>query len=114
MAKQLIVMRVAKGPGGDNNVSFLMWLAVASGREVPIPGAVSQWTGASAAENTAIAAGQVIEEPYSIQYPVTMTKAQIEADLVSRFTARQAQIAALPNPNQFFGVFFDSATGWSA
>jgi hypothetical protein len=115
MAKQIVVQRVVSGPGGDNAVTFVLWLAVAAGREVPIAGGVSAWAGASTAENTAIAAGQVIEESYQIQYPVAMTKAQIQTDLLSRFTARQAQITARVNPNVYFGVYYDpAATGWSA
>jgi hypothetical protein len=114
MAKQVIILRVERGPGGDNNVNYLMWLAVAASRETPITGAVSAWAGASTAENTAIAAGQVIEEPYSSQYPTSMTKAQVQAALLAQFNARQAVITARPNPNLFFGVFFDSVSGWSA
>jgi hypothetical protein len=114
MAKQIIVQRIEKGPGGDNNVGVVAWFAVAAGREIPIANAVSVWPGASVAENAAIAAGQVIEESYSAQYTLTTTKAQIQADLVAKFNARQAQITARPNPNLFFGVFFDSVTGWSA
>lgn len=114
MAKQIIVQRIEKGPGGDNNIGVVGWFAVAAGREVPIANAVSVWTGASPSENAAIAAGQVIEEAYSAQYPITMTKAQIQADLVAKFNARQAVITARPNPNLFFGTFFDSVSGWSA
>lgn len=114
MAKQIIVQRIEKGPGGDNNVGVVAWFAVAAGREIPIANAVSIWSGASASENAAIAAGQVIEESYSAQYTLTTTKSQIQADLVAKFNARQAVITARPNPNLFFGVFFDSVTGWSA
>lgn len=111
MAKQIIIQRVGKGPGGDDNVSYLFWLAVVSGREVPMAGAVSAWGGASGAENTAIAAGSVIEEAYSRQYPVAATMPQIRADLLARFTARQAEVAALPDPNKYNGRFYDPSTG---
>lgn len=114
MAKEVVVLRTFLGPGGDRNVNFLLWLSVPAGSEIPIPGGTSDWAGASAAENTAIANGQILEEVYSTQYPQTMTVAQIKADLVSRYNARQAQVTARPNPNQFYGVFFDSVSGWSA
>jgi hypothetical protein len=115
MAKEIIILRVTTGPGGDTNVGLAAWFAVAAGREIPPTRTVtSAWPDASAAEVAAIQAGQVIEEVYSFQYPVTFTKAQIQTDLVSKWNARAAQIAARPNPNQFFGVFFDSVSGWSA
>lgn len=111
MAKQIIILRVTKGPGGDDNVSYLFWLAVASGREVPGVNPTSAWSGASLLENTAIANGSVIEEPYSRQYPVSATATQIRNDLVAKFNARQAEIAALPDPNKYNGRFYDPATG---
>lgn len=114
MAKQIIVLVTGKGPGGDTLVNWLFWLAVAAGRELPLPGAVSAWTGASVAENAAIAAGTVIEVAHAAQYPANFTKSQIEAKLSAQFTTEQAALTAAPNPMQFFGVFFDSVTGWSA
>lgn len=111
MAKQIIILRVTKGPGGDDNVSYLFWLAVASGREVPGVNPTSAWSGASLLENTAIANGSVIEESYSTQYPLAATIAQIRNDLLSKFTARQTVITALPDPNKYNGRFYDPATG---
>ena len=34
------------------------------------------------------------------------------ADLVSRYNARAAVIAAIPNPNQWYGVYYDGT--WRA
>src|SRR5712664_4038151 len=101
MAKQIIVLRVGKGPGGDLDINYLFWLAIPVGQEILIPNAASAWTGASAAENTALANGTVIEEAYETQVPSGTTKATIQTGLVTRFNARQAQINARQNPNQY-------------
>jgi hypothetical protein len=113
MAKQIIVLRTNVGPGGDTNVNVLGWYAVTTQKAVPIVNGVSIWSGASGPENAAIAAGTVVEEAYQIQYPSTYSTAQIKADLISKWTARQSAITAQPNPNAYFGIFFDSSTGWS-
>lgn len=126
MSKEIIVLEVSKPNGSDLNVHWLFWLYPVSGREVPLPvqhnndGSVSAtpiysiWRGASTADQAALGSGTTIEEEYSAQYPAGSTKAQIQADLVSKYNARAAQLASQQNPNQFYGVFFDSATGWSA
>jgi len=116
MAKEIIALRVRPGSGSTNiDVTWLFWLAVPAGQEIALPvGAASVWPGASAAENAAIQAGQVIEEQHGAQWPAGTPAATIKAALVSAFTARQAIVNGQPNPNQYFGVFFDSVTGWSA
>jgi hypothetical protein len=115
MAKQIIIQRVAKGPGGDLDIQYLFWLAVPTGQEIPLAATVtSAWTGASALENTALQNGTVIEEAHETQVPTGTTKAAIENGLLNHFNNRQAQLNARQNPNQYYGVFFDSVTGWSA
>jgi hypothetical protein len=114
MAKQIIVLDVSKPNASDINVHWVFWLYPAAGREVPLPNATSLWRGAQPADITALQAGTVVEEPDAVQYPAGSTKVQIEADLVARYNARAAAFAAKQNPNQFYGVFFDSATGWSS
>lgn len=114
MAKQIIILEVKKGPGGDMNVRWLFWLAVAANAQQPLPGAISAWRGAQAADITAIQSGAVLEEDYTSQWVPGATKAQIQADLVARGNARQAEITALSNPLKFYGVFWDTSGGWSA
>ena len=105
---------MTKDANGSFIVNLLFWLAVTVGQEIPIANKVSAWSGASTAENTALAAGQVIEEAHSVSFPSTITKAAAETELANEFTARQTQITNQLNPNLFFGVFLDSITGWSS
>jgi hypothetical protein len=115
MAKQAIILTVARGSGGDVDVTWLFWLPVPAGQQIPLTlTTVSAWTGATAVDNTAIQNGTVIEEVHEAQFPVSMTKAQIQAAIVAAYNTRTAQFAARQNPNQYFGIFFDSVTGWSA
>jgi hypothetical protein len=114
MAKQIIVLDVTKGPGGDTQVGYVFWYSVPSGREVPRTGAKSVYRAATTAENDAIVAGQVFEEVFTSQWPSTVTKAKVQADLVSRYTSWASEMAGKPNINQFYGVSYDSSAGWSA
>ena len=118
MAKQVIILRTAKGPGGDDDVEFVYWIPVVAARRVPIAGAVSVWSGAAAGDNTKIQSGEILEIKDRCQFPAVMTSAQIKADLEARWAAKKAEIDAMPNPNRFFGVFWDPAVtannGWSA
>ena len=113
MAKQIIVLSTAKGPNGtDTSVRVAAWFYPAAGREVPMPNASSVFRNATIAEIQAIQAGTVIEETYEILYPSGTSVTAIKADLVSRYNARAAVIAAIPNPNQWYGVYYDGT--WSA
>lgn len=114
MAKQIIVLDVSRLNGSDINVHWLFWLYPAAGREVPLATGTSQWRNATVPELDAIKAGTVVEEGYNSQWPAGATKAKIQADLVAAYTARAAAFAALMNPNQYYGVSYDSGTGWSA
>ena len=114
MAKQIIVLDVTKPNGTDVNVHCLFWLYPPVANQVPVPNAVSEWRAAQTADNTNLQTGAVIEESYSWQYPPGMTKAQIEADLLSKYNARVIQFNAQLNPNAYYGIFYDSGTGWSA
>ena len=115
MAKQIIILNVSsQSQQGLVGVRYLLWLTTPS--PVAILGATSQWAGASAAENAAIAAGTTIEEGYSLQLPFNLSKAQLEALLNLHYTARQNEFAAQPQPGVVFGVFFDPTLtpSWSA
>jgi hypothetical protein len=114
MAKEIIVLDVSTGPGGDLSVNVLAWFAVPVANQAPKPGAASLWRGAAAADTANLQSGAVLEESYNFQFAQGTTKVAIQAYFVNAYNARAAVIAALPNPNQFYGVFFDSVTGWSA
>ena len=115
MAKQIIILNVStQSQNGLIGVRYLLWLTTAS--PVVIPGGASQWLGASAAENAAIAAGTTIEEGYSLQLPFNLSKVQLEALLNLHYTARQNEFTAQPQPGVVFGVFYDPALtpAWSS
>lgn len=113
MAKQIIILSVQRGTGlGDTTVDHVFWFAVPVARRVPKPGALSRYRDATAGDLAALADGSVIEEFYSMQAVPGATSGQIQNLLEVRYTARQAELAALPNPNQFYGRFWDGAA-WS-
>ncbi len=113
MSKQVIILEIGARPQLSLvSVHYLLWLTTAN--PIAQPGLTSQWVGASATENAALAAGTTVEESYTIQLPFGLTKAQAEALLNLHFTARQNEFGAQPQPGALFGIFFDSVTGWSA
>jgi hypothetical protein len=113
MAKQIIVLDVdGISRGGEITVHYLLWLTTAL--PVAKPGIQSQWSGASGAEVAALAAGTTIEEGYSRSFPISYTTAQIKAYLNAHFASRQNFLTGAPQPGEFFGVFYDSGTLWSA
>lgn len=113
MAKQIIILDVATGPGGDLNVHYLFWLTVPVAAQVAISGATSQWRNAAAGDLTSLASGATIEESYFAQYPAGWTKAQIQADILAKGSARQTVVTNRQNPNLYYGGFWDTGTGWS-
>jgi len=110
MAKQIICMGMTSD-GIEQQFSVLFWFSIATGVK-PQPNG-SAWSGASASENAAIEAGTVLEVAESYTFPTGITVAAIKTYLQQEWTNRNTQIAgAGPATDQ--GVFFDSATGWSA
>ena len=109
MAKQIIVLS-QNSNGTTINYSFAFWFAITSG---PATSGNSVWTGASAAENAAITSGTVKEEVQSFSFAIGTPAATIKSVVNQAWTERNSQINGI-GPNQFYGVFFDSATGWSA
>ena len=115
MAKEVIVLTVTADTFGQTVVNYLLWLPVPNGQQIALGTNVqSAWIGASSAENVAIQQGTVIEEAYQVKYPNTYSEVTIEADLVARYASRLAVFQARVNPLAFYGIYYDSATGWSA
>jgi hypothetical protein len=110
MAKEIIVL-TQTSDGTNQTYQFAFWFPVTQGAAPQLTG--SQWTGATTAENTAIQNGTVKEEIYVHTFPVGTSTTAIKTVVNQAWTARNVQIAGV-GPNQFFGTFFDSATGWSA
>src|SRR5262245_6235461 len=114
MAKQIIVLDTNPADGGAITVRCAMWFAVTAGKEWPMNGVISAWTGASQAETRAIQLGQVIEEVKVYSFPSTTASATIKAALVNSYTSRNGYLATQPFKGQYYGVFYDSSNTWSA
>jgi hypothetical protein len=115
MAKQIIILETVRGTGlGDTEVRHVFWFAVPLARRVPIAGKVSAYRDATAGETTALQDGSVYEEQYSIQIPSGTNAAGVRSLLESRYAARQNELSALPNPNTYYGSYWDGSTWTTA
>lgn len=112
MSKQVVVLDISQVDQFNLNVRYLLW--VTTTKPIPKPSISSQWTGASASEVTALQAGTTVEFQRTRPFPPSATKAQIQAILQADYAAAQAASDAATPSGQFYGVFFDSSTGWSA
>ena len=94
MAKQIIILERQDGTPIVVNVAY--WLVVPAGWQsyYAKPGAVSVWKGASAPENAAIAAGQVLEVLAQETMAEGGTIPSMQAELVTRFNSAQARLTA--------------------
>jgi hypothetical protein len=112
VAKEIIIAGVdEQSSPGTLTVSGWFWFPITSGIKTQTNG--SAWSGASAAENTAIQNGTVQEVAFARSYPAGLPTANIKADLQQAWGNKNAQIGGV-GPAQFANVFFDSSTGWSA
>lgn len=119
MARQVVILENFK-EGSTQRVTGFHWfpIAVVAAR-VPRVGVVSAGaglTGAKAltqAEQDALADGSVREERFNVDYPITVTLPEVQADLQKRWTAKKAEIDTDPPTRQFFGRTWDGA-GWVA
>lgn len=108
--KQIIILDTQQLLGVGTQLSVAFWFPVPVGQEVP--GGGTQFRGATDAEKTALAAGQVIEEVLTAPIPAGTTQAQIKTKLIAIWTSRAAEISKRPNPNQFYGLAYDG-TVWA-
>lgn len=113
MAKRIIVLdKVRNAPGIAYR--FALWAAIPATRQsfYADATATSAWTGASAAEITAIQQGAVVERVETNQWPAGTPIATIQADLLLRWNVFQAEC----NVNLYdrYGSYNDSVTGWTA
>lgn len=115
MAKEAIVLQKSSN-GTEQTFSVAMWYPITSGA-APVT-SNSAWPGASAAGNTAIQNGSVIEELRSYSFPVNTPAAAIKAVLQQAWKERNAQIGGV-RPDVYEGVYLDPVAittngGWSA
>lgn len=110
MAKQIIVLN-NNSDGTFVTYQMAFWFSIASGVQTQASGSV--WTGASAAENTAIQNGTVKEEVKSFVFPIGTPSATIKSFIQQAWTDRNSQLNGIGTA-QYYGVYLDSVTGWSA
>lgn len=84
-AKQIINTTSSATATGNITINYLSWYTVIA--PVPIVGGMSAWSGASAAENAAIAAGTTIEVPGSITFAASTLSTTLSANLVAQYNA---------------------------
>lgn len=113
MAKKIIVLDTNSSDGGFISIRAALWFPLANPIVQP-PSTDSAWPGRSQAEVDALRSGVVREEVRHFVFAVGTSTAVMKAALEADWSARAAFLATQPPPGQFFGVFFDSATGWSA
>ena len=109
MANKIIALE--RNDGAPVQFRFAMWLTVATLRwpYYARAGAKSVWTGASQAENDAIAAGQVAEVVETHEVAAGASLAQIKAELETIYNARQAAFTATLVPSRY-GSRWDGTT----
>lgn len=109
-AKDVVVLSVTVPQAGVITLQYALWITTSA--PVAKAGAVSQWIGASAQENAALAAGTTIEVIRSISLASASTAAEIKSVLSSDYAAQQSALAATIQPGTYFGVYYDGV-GWS-
>jgi hypothetical protein len=110
MAKQIIILGTNQNSLWTN-ISCVLWYPITSGAKTQTTGSV--WSGAAAAENSAIQAGTVLEEQNTFQFPTNLPTANMKAFLQQYYANRNAQINGV-GPGLYQNVYDDNATGWSA
>lgn len=110
MARQIVILEKLPGPV---TFRYLLWAAVPAGREKFYADAakVSSFLDTTAPELSALRAGTVVERVETGSWP-GLTLAQVQAQLVTRWTAFQAEVTA-DTTWQRYGSAFDGTT-WQA
>lgn len=108
--KKVICLGKSSNAGYDT-YQFAMWYTITSGLAPRTAG--SAFTGATTPENTAIQSGSVLEEIESYTVPTGIQPTTIKDIALCRWAVRQSQLNGV-GPQQYFGVYDDSVTGWSA
>lgn len=113
MAKKIIVLSDQIEKPGIRGIDLCLWFTVPASDVLPIPGKTSVYRGATSAENTAIANGEVIEEVYHVSVPASYSKTQLtdfaEAFYSSRKDAYETSVPAIGFPGKNYGDYFDGS-----
>jgi hypothetical protein len=111
-AKRIIVLDKT----GPSSFNYLLWADVPAGREAMWlerqgnPTA-SVWQGASAAENTAISTGTVVEQREDISKPGA-SQPDMEAEVETRWNIFQNRVTT-ENPWNRYGTYWDDSEVWN-
>ena len=90
-AKQIINVASTAAGNGTITITYVSWYTTLT----PVPStAVSTWSGASAAENAAIAAGTTIEVAGAVSVSPNASTATISANLIAQYQAVQASYSS--------------------
>jgi len=113
MAATKRVIALSTTPNGSSIIILAaFWYNITTGITAK-PTASSQWSGATAADNTAIQNGTVIEEIEPFPFPLGVQGTTIKDVLLSRWNVRNGELNG-QGPNVYYGIFNDSVSGWSA
>ena len=111
MAKKIIILERLSTQNSSFRVAY--WADAPAARQTfyADPIKVSAWGGASAAENTALQDGSVVERVETSSVEGQKTRAEVKTILEARWAGFQAEINAA-NPWNFYGSFWDG-TIWT-
>ena len=110
MARQIIIQERINIPS-DFSFRYVFWASIPATRQSFNVNALATSTvkDATAAEILAIQNGQIIEQQNTANYISGTPIASIQADLIAKFNAFQAQVTA-QNPWTFYGTSWDGTT----
>ena len=111
MARKIIILEQQPKLPGEVAFRFAMWADVPAARQARYanPAFVSAVAGLSQAELDELRAGQIVEQVEDARWPAGTTVPSIQALLVTRFQAFQAEVTAA-NPWQRYGTNWDGST----
>jgi len=111
-SKRVIVLDQLPQPGNIFRVA--LWADVPAARQsfYANPDLKSAWSGAQAADNTALQNGSVTERVEIYNAAAGKTLAQIKTDLQNLWTAFQSYVNSY-NPWSRYGTFMDNTNTWT-
>jgi hypothetical protein len=113
--RQMFALDMQPGTPGLSNLHVVFWYPVSVPLQLAsfsssVPSTIPH--PATAAEQTALVAGILVEENLYLTIPANWAVASLEAYIQALYTARLAARNALPQPGQYEGYWFDNVA-WS-
>lgn len=111
--KQIIILEINPGTGGEFTVRALFWVPVPSGQEVEKPNiSNSAYSKATADEIAMLQKGVIIEEVKMFPFPDSTTPESIQTYLLAHYESRVAFLNTIPFSGKLYGMFYDG-NGWN-